>query len=268
MCITFPSRTREFAEAPRVQRHLIDKALKLYSPSTIESTTIRSLEVIRPDTQPATENLVNSRADATEVDGILTPEVEVAEISTVGVAEILTSATPPTKEETDLSLPTENAERQRDNRNKLKEEMRSAGMTLGESKKAQHRKKFEQQQDFDDCGLDTPPLEEEKHRRPRAMQRDNVNAIVEYAFYEASHDEPSGAQDDCPDDFVPFEELVKTLYLHREKSGTESVDSPDANPGNLARIHADNLDAFVAAPKHSGTVDILEVFGGEGGVGH
>lgn len=174
--------------------------------------------------------------------------------------------------------PTEQAVRQKAARDKIKEELKAKGMTDAEIKKTRPRKKFTQEDHADDCGEDFGPLNEEEYLLSLAHNVNNELSIHEFAFFEdiyldddLSDDEESETDDIFDDDLLRNYFWVSEMEACRV--GDEDRYEPDGDPRRLADSRLTNftsvtilhLNTNLARPELKGSLDIMEIFGGEAG---
>lgn len=82
--------------------------------------------------------------------------------------------------------PTDNAERQRDARNAPKAKQKATGLSDAEIKAARCRKKFAQEEHYDDCGSDFEPIIEQKHQTLLSTCWNCISSMVDCNFFDAN----------------------------------------------------------------------------------
>ena len=136
--------------------------------------------------------------------------------------------------------------------------MLEQGMTAEQIKKARKRKKFLQENHHDDCGSDCGPLERSCHWSSVLGADGSLGAAIDYSFGDnlelcSTSAESSGedAEHILLDNFC--------LYLSGSSGGAEG------HQGRSCSL--EDFVAYLSRPALAGTLDLVEIFGGEGGVG-
>ena len=161
------------------------------------------------------------------------------------------------------AFPTEQAIRQKEARKLKSEQLEASGLSPEQVKKALiKRKKFEQEAHADDCGSDTGPIDDASERSLYALSG-HVDDAVKYSFWNSreSHD------------LVVIEDLENLVrddnfhlnYLLGSECDDDNYVFTHAHPRANA-VYFTDLDAYMSSPSRSGRVEVMEVFGGLGGV--
>ena len=161
----------------------------------------------------------------------------------------------------DDACPIDQVVRQKEDRKAREAKLVEEGLTPEEIKKARRRKKFTPENHKDDCGPDFGPLEEVALVSALAADGSPGPAIT----YSHINDNVC-----CSDSVVSSEdELERVLnnnfglhYLVGSGGSGCHVDPP-----RCVQVPMKELNAYLLRPANVGSIGVVEVFGGEGGVG-
>ena len=161
-----------------------------------------------------------------------------------------------TKEE---SFPTEQAVRQKEALQKKKAELERQGLTKAEIKATTKKKKQLQEDHHDDCGSDTGPIDDCHERALLARTIGTLDDATAYSFYnDRSFDEFSDHE---------FEEIGHNNFNLHYLLGAEVDEAGPEFCGHHPDATFVKFECFLSHMQRlpSG-VDVMEIFGGEGGV--
>ena len=161
----------------------------------------------------------------------------------------------------DEAYPTEQDVKQKREREAREEKLAEEGLTKEEIEALRKRKKSHQEIHYDDCGSDLGPLEEKPLTHALACH-DTFNSAIAYSYFDHNaygSDSASSSEEDAAGI------LADNYSLHYLVGSAGS--GGRVNPPGSTHVPIEELNSYLVKPEVSGTVDIVEIFGGESGVG-
>ena len=160
------------------------------------------------------------------------------------------------------SYPTDLAVRQKEDRKAREEKLAEHGLTQEEIKKLRKKKKFNQEQRFDDRGSDLGLLEEAPFVNCLATSG-SFNASIAYSFFDDDAFRSSSVDSSEGEAEIVLGDNFALWY----GVGCDGADMHQDPPKSTV-IDVDDLLVFLATLENAGgAIDVVEIFGGEGGVG-
>ena len=161
-----------------------------------------------------------------------------------------------------LAFPTEAALRQKAARDVRESELEKEGLTKEEvRKKTRQRKPQQQEQVFDDCGSDTGPIEDQDAQALLALPTGGIDEAIAHSFFD---DVSLGDFTDSEDENCLREDFVNH-YLFGSETKEEGVEFRSKHPqANFVALS--DVDIYLPQDHLQGKIDIVEIFGGSGGV--
>ena len=165
----------------------------------------------------------------------------------------------PTKSLNISAFPTEQAIRQKAQKKTRILQLESDGMTKDEIKNITKRKAVIQEKHYDDCGSDTCPIEFTTQRTLLIRSNSSYRDTRDYCFYDWDTGELTDSESE--DDFRDYH------YDHLLSSEIDEDHSFFIHRGSDSHfIHFTYLVDTLQKPTLRGKVDVVEIFGGGGGL--
>lgn len=151
--------------------------------------------------------------------------------------------------------PTGSAVRQKEERKVREEKLAEEGLAQAEINALRKNKKFNQEEHFDDCGIDLGPLEERHFICAFAIQGSFNSAIV-HSFLEFSFfcsDSAEGSEDEP-------EKVLNDKYSLHYLVG-RSIADHHGNPPKSTVVHIDALRTYLSQSDIRGSIDVCGFIG-------
>lgn len=160
------------------------------------------------------------------------------------------------------SYPTDAAVRHKEQRKAREEKLAEEGLAPAGIKALHERKKFNQEDHFDDCGSGLGPLGEASFVNALVVDG-SPNSTIAYSFLDRSAFCSSSAEG-SEDELEKVLNGNYSLHCLLASSGAEH----HVDPPSSVQVDIEHLCTFLAKPEYeSSMVDVVELFGGESGVG-
>ena len=157
--------------------------------------------------------------------------------------------------------PIDQAVRQKEERKAREEIFAEEGLTAAEIKAARKRKKLKQEERHDDCGSDLGPSDEAPMRIALALEA-SISSSLAYSCF----DEVACCSDSAESSEGELDKVLNYNFCLHCLVGSDGY-SRHSSPRNSMEIPIIELCIYLSRSDMAGTVDVMELFGGESGVG-